>query len=217
MDNKMTATKNTTLLVGIGGAGCNALTGIIEFDESHVDTMALDRDKKRVDEAIADYSFLVTDIEDLKIEKVISRYDSVYLVSGLGGGMGSEMTLVITEIVKEAGIEVSVFVYLPFESEGEYKRSKAEDALRNISEHTDRIYTCDNQTLYDKFGEGAALGDIFTAADKALSGMIATMIEKKSPLEWVNDAGLWVRWCDGQPDCSQRHKTPRVVELDISR
>ena len=209
MDNKMTATKNTTLLVGIGGAGCNALTGIIEFDESHVDTMALDRDKKRVDEAIADYSFLVTDIEDLKIEKVISRYDSVYLVSGLGGGRGSEMTPVITEIVKEAGIEVSVFVYLPFESEGEYKRSKAEDALRNISEHTDRIYTCDNQTLYDKFGEGAALGDIFTAADKALSGVIAEMMEEKFPSDWFDDTRRWVV----SPSSARGYQGSNVVEI----
>ena len=54
--------KRTTLLVGIGGAGCNALTGITEFGEIHVDTMVLDRDKKRVDEAIAGFSFLVTDI-----------------------------------------------------------------------------------------------------------------------------------------------------------
>ena len=204
--------KETTLLIGIGGAGCNALTGITEFGEIHVDTMVLDRDKKRVDEAVADFSFLVTDVDDLKIEEVISRYDSVYLVSGLGGSTGSEMSPVVTEIVKEAWIKVVVFAFLPFEMEGEYKGSKAEEALRNVSEHTDRIYTCDNQTLYDKFGEGAALGDIFTAADKALSGVIAEMMEEKFPSDWVDDVGLWVRWVDS-PSSAQGYQGSNVVEI----
>ena len=216
MDSGIVTTKVTTLLIGVGGAGGNALTGIIEFGGLDVDTMVVDRDKKRVDEAIADYSFLAADEDNQKIWETISGYDSVFLVAGLGGGTGSEMTPIVTEIVKDAGTNVVVFAFLPFEAEGEYKGSKAEEALRNVSEHTDRIYTCDNQTLYDKFGEGAALGDIFTAADKALSGVIAEMMEEKFPSDWVDDVGLWVRWGDGQPNSSQRHKSPHVVELEAS-
>ena len=204
--------KRTTLLVGIGGAGCNALTGITEFGEIHVDTMVVHRDKKRVDEAIADYSFLAADEDNQKIWETISGYDSVFLVAGLGGGTGSEMTPIVTEIVKDAGTNVVVFAFLPFEAEGEYKGSKAEEALRNVSEHTDRIYTCNNQTLDDKFGEGAALGDIFTAADKALSGVIAEMMEEKFPSDWVDDAGLWGRRADS-PGSARGYQGSNVVEI----
>ena len=204
--------KETTLLIGIGGAGCNALTGITEFGEIHVDTMVLDRDKKRVDEAIADFSFLVTDFDDLRIKKVISRYDSVYLVSGLGGGMGSEMTPIVTEIVKEAGINVVVFAFLPFEMEGEYRRNKAEEVVRDIAKHTEQIYTCDNQIMIDRFGDDAVLSDVFAAADKALAGVIAKMMEEKYPMDWVDDTGLWVRRVDS-PSSARGYQGSNVVEI----
>jgi len=212
MDSGIVTTKVTTLLIGVGGAGGNALTGIIEFGELDVDTMALDQDKKRIDEAVTDFSFFVRDVDDLEIEEIVSGYDSVFLVSGLGGRLGSELTPTVSEIVKEAGVKVSVFVFLPFEMEGEYRRKRAEEAVRKITEHTDRVYTCDNQMMMDRFDDDVMLSDLFVAADKALSGLIAKMIEKSSPVDWVDDAGLWGRRADS-PGSARGYQGSNVVEI----
>ena len=85
----------------------------------------------------------------------------IFIVAGLGGGVGNVLTPVLAQLAKEAGALVLAFVILPFDCEGSLRRQAAEQGLDAIKQTIDGVICLPNQRLLSLMDETTSLVQAF--------------------------------------------------------
>lgn len=152
-------------VVGLGGAGCNIASGFYKALEP-VDTIAINTDKKALDETAADKKVYICKavtkgegtkgdarigkkcarIHEDEIEKAIGKQDIVFLVTGLGGGTGTGAASVVAEICNRKNIIVITIGINPFSFETD-RVSVAREGLRAIRAVCPNTFTIENEKV----------------------------------------------------------------------
>ena len=176
-------------IIGIGGAGNNAVDRIKLDDLGQVALAAVNTDTKSmssspVQEKIqigrsitrglsaggeAEIGRKAAEEDIALIEKMVDGVDLVFILAGLGGGTGSGAAPVIAKAADKAGAVVLAFVTMPFTREGERRRKQAEDALTELRQCCHAVIALPNDMLLQQVDENATVLEAFTVADEWVS------------------------------------------------
>lgn len=185
-------------VVGIGGAGNNAINHMIEAKLSNVEFFAINTDLQALSMNLAENRIQIgaqitgglgsggnPDLgrkaceETLDILKqVLTGYDMVFLAAGEGGGTGTGATPLIAEVAKTQGAIVIAVVTKPFEFEGKNRMNQALNGLEQIKDKVDTLIVIPNQKLLNTYAQISCFqafrlaDDVLLNAVKGISDLI---------------------------------------------
>jgi cell division protein FtsZ len=175
-------------VVGIGGAGCNAINTMIdsnlegvEFIATNTDLQALGACKSSIKVQLgakltkglgagADPEIgrnaMMEDID--KIKDLLSGADMIFIAAGMGGGTGTGGSPVLAKVAKEIGALTVAIVTKPFLFEGKRRQRVAEKGIEELKDAVDTLITIPNQKLLVNSSKKMTLLDGFKKADEVL-------------------------------------------------
>jgi cell division protein FtsZ len=186
-DDKPMQIGSVIKIVGVGGAGGNAINTMIEnklsgveFIAANTDMMDLQKSKAKMKLQIGKKSTrgLGTGAnpevgrqsaeeskDDLRTN--LEGADMVFIAAGMGGGTGTGAAPVVAKIARDLGILTLGIVSKPFNSEGQRRRQNAEEGIRNLSEHVDTLIVIPNEKLKEIYSDMGIIS-AFHKADNVL-------------------------------------------------
>jgi cell division protein FtsZ len=181
-------------VVGVGGAGGNAVNHMIdhgvqgvEFIAVNTDAQVLSRNKAaqliqlgtsglgagaKPEEARA---VALADRE--RIEEAVAGAHMVFITAGMGGGTGTGAAPVIAEVSRSLGILTVAVVTKPFAFEGSKRMKIAERGIEELQPHVDSLIVILNDKLEEVLGEDVTQEDAFRSADDVLNNAVAGIAE----------------------------------------
>jgi len=181
-------------VVGIGGAGGNAINHMIEGGVQGVEFIAINTDKQALKRTLASKSVQLGDqglgagaqpnagraaaeAERERVREMLEGANMVFLTAGMGKGTGTGASPVVAEVAKELGILCVGVVTKPFEFEGKKKMQIADAGIDSLVELVDSLIVVLNQNLFAVMDEDASLEDAFKRADDVLNNAVAGIAE----------------------------------------
>ncbi|MBM4272452.1 MAG: cell division protein FtsZ [Deltaproteobacteria bacterium] len=183
-----TETSAKIKVIGIGGAGGNAVNTMISYNLKGVVFIAANTDSQALGASTSPMKIqLGTEVtkglgagsdpdlgrkaaietKDLLREK-IQGADMLFITAGLGGGTGTGGAPVVAEISKELGILTVAVVSKPFLFEGKKRNTQAEEGVAELRKIVDTLIVVPNQRLLSLGGKNLSLLEAFKKADDIL-------------------------------------------------
>jgi cell division protein FtsZ len=181
-------------VIGVGGAGGNAVNHMIEhgvegveFIAVNTDAQVLSRNRSRNQIQLGSSGLgagakpeearAVAIAERERIEEAISGAHMVFITAGMGGGTGTGAGPVIAEVARSLGILTVAVVTKPFSFEGSKRTKLAEQGLADLAPHVDSLIVILNDKLEEVLGEDVTQEEAFKAADDVLNDAVAGIAE----------------------------------------
>ena len=175
-------------VVGVGGAGGNAINRMIEDQLVGVDFIAINTDMQALDKNAAPCRLQIgrnltrglgaggnpeigrKAIEENKdtVIEALSETDMVFITCGMGGGTGTGAAPVVAEIARDYGSLTVAIVTTPFMFEGARRREKAEQGIKELKDCVDTLIVVPNQKLLSLVPKNTPLEQAFRKADEIL-------------------------------------------------
>ncbi len=175
-------------VVGVGGAGGNAVNTMIEAGLSGVDFIAANTDAQalRVNRALSKVQLGVSLTKGLgaganpeigkratleseeEIRERLQGADMVFITAGMGGGTGTGGAPIVARIAKELGALTVGVVSKPFLFEGRKRMRQAEEGIRELQSAVDTLIVIPNQRLLAIASRSTPLLEAFRRADDVL-------------------------------------------------
>ena len=175
-------------VVGVGGAGVNAVNRMVEAGIEGVDFLAINTDLQSLQLSAADETLHIGDAvtrglgsgsdPDLgrraareeydRIKAILRGSDMVFIAAGAGGGTGTGAAPVVAQIARELGALTVGIVTRPFQFEGSRRRDQAEAGIAALSEEVDTLIVVPNNRLLSVLDRGVTMVDAFRVADDVL-------------------------------------------------
>ena len=176
-------------ILGLGGAGANALDRIKLDGLEGAELIALNTDMQSLTSSVADrqvqlgvsttrglgaggdpeVGFAAAEEAVEEIREALQGATLVFLCVGLGGGTGSGAARIITSIAREQQAMVVVFATMPFTFEGKRRMGQAEEALAALQTNADAVICFENDKMGDAVSPRAGIHEAFSAADQTIS------------------------------------------------
>ena len=180
--------KPRILVLGVGGAGGNAINGMIEAGLQGVEFIAVNTDAQdlRLSKAQAkiqmglnltkglgagaklDIGEAAADESLNDIVNVLQGANMVFITAGMGGGTGTGAAHVIARAAKELNILTVGVITLPFLYEGPSRMRKAQQGLEELRKHVDTIIVVPNQNLFKIASEQTTFEESFELSNDVL-------------------------------------------------
>ena len=184
-------------VIGVGGAGGNAVIHMINNDIQGADFICANTDSQALDRATGSTILKLGDNvtrglgagadpkvgraaaerDRAAIEELLAGADMIFITAGMGGGTGTGAAPVIAEIAKELGSLTVAVVTKPFNFEGQKRKAAAEQGIAELVEEVDSLITIPNQKLMDILGKKTSMEDAFAKADDILKGAVQGIYE----------------------------------------
>jgi cell division protein FtsZ len=176
------------LILGVGGAGGNAINGMIEAGLEGVEFIAVNTDAQDLNlnkakakiqiganltnglgaGARLDVGQAAADESLNDIINVLQGSNMVFITAGMGGGTGTGAAHVIARAAKELNILTVGVVTLPFLYEGPSRMRRANQGLEELRKHVDTIIVIPNQNLFKVANENTTLEESFVLSNNVL-------------------------------------------------
>ncbi len=190
-----TETAGTVIkVIGVGGAGGNAVEHMIQRGVQGVDFICANTDHQALSRSSAknviqlgktglgagsrpEMGRAAAEEARDRIVDALRGAHMVFITAGMGGGTGTGAAPVVAEVAKELGILTVAVVSKPFEFEGP-KRAKVADAgLGDLQDNVHSMIVILNSKLEEVMGEDAEMADCFRTADDVLHNACAGIAE----------------------------------------
>ncbi len=175
-------------VIGVGGAGCNAVNNMIDANLEGVDFLVANTDGQSLAHSMASRKIqLGTSLtgglgagskpemgrkaaEESLDEVLAELADShmVFITAGMGGGTGTGAAPVIARAAKERGILTVGVITKPFDFEGKRRMEQADAGVEALQAYVDTLIVIPNQNLFRLANERTTLADTFHMADAVL-------------------------------------------------
>jgi len=176
-------------VVGVGGAGGNAINRMIEDGLKGVEFIAVNTDiqdlnsikqpskilqiGERTTQGLgagsnSETGFQAALEDSTSISELIKGANMIFIASGMGGGTGTGASQVVADIATRLGILTVAVVTKPFEFEGSSRMEIAEEGIRKLTELVDAIIVIPNQKLFEINGGELPLKEAYRKADDVL-------------------------------------------------
>src|SRR5436305_9514208 len=175
-------------VVGVGGAGVNAVNRMIEAGVEGVDFIAINTDMQSLQQSSADMTLHIGSevtrglgsgsnpelgrqaaIEEYdQIKALLKGADMIFITAGSGGGTGTGAAPVVARIGRELGALTVGIVTKPFGFEGTRRREQADEGIEQLADEVDTLIVVPNNRLLSVLDKGTALVEAFRAADDVL-------------------------------------------------
>jgi cell division protein FtsZ len=175
-------------VLGIGGAGGNAINDMITSQMVGVDFIAANTDAQALERSMAPVKIQLgpnvtrglgaggdpevgknaTQEESEHIKQVLQGADMVFIAAGMGGGTGTGGSPVVAELSRDLGALTVAVVSKPFEFEGKMKRRLADNGIEDLRKVVDTIITIPNDRLFSLSSKNSRIKDVFAMANEVL-------------------------------------------------
>ncbi|MFW9832636.1 MAG: cell division protein FtsZ [Candidatus Thorarchaeota archaeon] len=192
------------LVVGVGGAGNNAITRLMEVGVEGAETLAANTDAQDLYFCNSHHKLLLgketcgglgagnnpdigeaAAIESYEDIKDVVRGDLVFITAGMGGGTGTGAAAHIAKAAKENDALTVAIVCLPFDVEGATRKKNATRGLNALMEHVDTLIAIPNEKLLE-IAPDLSLPEAFMVADEVLVRAVKGIAELISKPGLVN-------------------------------
>ncbi len=175
-------------VIGVGGAGGNAINNMVTADLGDVSFFAANTDAQALSKSlVADKIQLgVTITQGLgaganpevgraaateaadKIKEYLKGLHLLFITAGMGGGTGTGAAPVIAKLAKDMGILTVGVVSKPFQFEGRKRMQTANDGINELKKYVDTLIVIPNQNLFRIVANDTTFADAFKIADGVL-------------------------------------------------
>ena len=175
-------------VVGVGGAGGNAVTRMITSGMKGVDFIAINTDAQDLDNNPSEQKVQIgknltkglgagansnvgkdaVEADKEAITALLEGADMVFITAGMGGGTGTGAAPVISQVSRELGILTVGIVTLPFSFEGPKRMNRALDGMAEMKKACDTLIAIPNQKLMSIVDKDTTLPEAFQMADTIL-------------------------------------------------
>lgn len=176
-------------VIGVGGAGGNAVANMIESDLTGVSFLVANTDAQALAKSLATEKIQLgvaltqglgagsnpemgkASAEESadKIEEHLKGLHLLFITAGMGGGTGTGAAPVIAQIAKKLGIMTVGVVSKPFKFEGIKRMRTAEAGVVELQKYVDTLLVIPNQNLFRIVGDDTTFADAFKMADDVLT------------------------------------------------
>jgi len=175
-------------VVGVGGAGGNAVNNMIRSNLEGVEFIVTNTDAQALKQSLADRTIQLgtgvtqglgagsrPEVGRAAAEEAIGDImenlrdsNMVFITAGMGGGTGSGAAPVIAQTARENGILTVGVVTKPFHFEGQHRMRIADQAIEELTQYVDTLIIIPNQNLFRVANEKTTFADAFNMADDVL-------------------------------------------------
>ncbi len=175
-------------VVGVGGAGCNAVDRMVEAGLRGVEFVAVNTDRQALDASRADVVIPVgaevtrglgtggdpstgemafRESED-HLRRVLRGSDLVFIAAGEGGGTGTGGSPIVAKVAREMGALAVAVVTRPFGFEGTKRATTADLGIHHLQDAADTVIVIPNDRLMNVLERGTSVVQAFAVADDLL-------------------------------------------------
>ena len=182
------ATNARIKVIGVGGAGCNAVNRMIEAGVEGVVFAAVNTDEQALQASHAQVKLQLgvrltsgrgagsdpevgreAALQDTeRLIELLGESDMVFVTAGLGGGTGTGAAPIVASLANELGALTVAVVTKPFSFEGNKRMAIAEQGLAELAETVDTVVTIPNERLIEVIERGTSFFEAFRIADDIL-------------------------------------------------
>ena len=175
-------------VVGVGGAGGNAVSRMVRTGLTQVDTLVLNTDIQALASlrSIPSYAIGPQTVKGMgsggrpevgrravkesreHIAELLDGSDMVFITAGMGGGTGTGASATVADLARKSGALTVGVVTLPFSFEGAKRREVAEQGIRSLGQKVDTLVVVENDRLLPSLNGKVTLERAFQAADEVL-------------------------------------------------
>ena len=176
------------IVIGVGGAGNNAVNRMIECSSSDIDFIAINTDRQALNKSLAQKTLVIGEkstrglgaggnpevgkiaAEESKddIAQAIQGADMVFVTAGMGGGTGTGAAAVVANMAKSQGILTVAVVTKPFSFEGKKRALNAMEGIEKLRENVDTLIVIPNERILDIIEDDATQIEAFHKVDEVL-------------------------------------------------
>jgi len=175
-------------VVGVGGAGVNAVNRMVDAQLPGVEFMAINTDLQSLQQSAADVTvhlgsgisrglgagsdpelgYKAAFEEQDKIKRLLKGSDMVFVTAGAGGGTGTGAAPVIARLARDIGALTVGIVTKPFRFEGTRRGQQAEDGIEALGAEVDTLIVVPNENLLSVLAKTTTMVEAFQVADDVL-------------------------------------------------
>jgi cell division protein FtsZ len=175
-------------VVGVGGAGVNAINRMVEAQIPGVEFMAINTDLQSLQQSAADVTvhlgsgasrglgagsdpelgYRAAFEEQDKIKRLLKGSDMVFVTAGAGGGTGTGATPVIARLARDVGALTVGIVTRPFRFEGSRRAKQADEGIEALGAEVDTLIVVPNEQLLNVLAKTTTMVEAFQVADDVL-------------------------------------------------
>ena len=175
-------------VVGVGGAGVNAVNRMVDARIPGVEFMAVNTDLQSLQLCVADVTVHIGDErtrglgagadtevghrsafdEQDKIKRLLKGSDMVFVAVGAGGGTGTGAAPVVARLAREVGALTVGIVTKPFSFEGSRRGNQANKGIDELAAEVDTLIVVPNDRLLDVLDQQTSMVEAFKVADDVL-------------------------------------------------
>jgi cell division protein FtsZ len=175
-------------VVGVGGAGVNAVNRMVEAEIEGVEFVAINTDLQSLQLSAAHATLHIGDNvtrglgsgsdpylgeqaareEHDRIKAMLRGSDMVFIAAGAGGGTGTGAAPIVSRIARELGALTVGIITRPFQFEGTRRRDQAEAGIAALAEEVDTLIVVPNNRLLSVLDRNTSMVDAFRVADDVL-------------------------------------------------
>ena len=186
--NNINDTKPRISVIGIGGAGGNAVNTMINSHIENIEFIVANTDGQALSHSLTKRQIQLgknttmglgagsnaetgRKAAEESIDEIISELGDInmlFITTGMGGGTGSGASPIIAKAAKEKGILTVAVVTKPFDFEGQKRMEVAEEGLKQLKDNVDTLIVIPNQNLFKIANDKTTFSEAFKMADDVL-------------------------------------------------
>jgi cell division protein FtsZ len=175
-------------VVGVGGAGVNAVNRMVEAEVEGVEFLAINTDLQSLQLSAAHETLHIGETvtrglgsgsdpelgrraaheEHDRIKAMLRGSDMVFIAAGAGGGTGTGAAPIVAHTARDLGALTVGIVTRPFQFEGSRRRDQAEAGIQALAEEVDTLIVVPNNRLLSVLERGTSMVEAFRVADDVL-------------------------------------------------
>ncbi len=183
-------------IIGVGGAGANALDRIVLDGMENAELIAVNTDVQSLASSVAtqkvqigrevtrglgaggdpELGFNAAHEATEELREMLQGARMVFVCAGLGGGTGSGAAPYVAQIARESGALVVAFATLPFAFEGKRRTAQAMEALGELQRVSDAVVCFENDRMGDIVLPKAGIHQAFAVADTTISQSVRAIV-----------------------------------------
>ena len=187
-ENTMADGTATIKVIGVGGAGTNAVNRMVDSGIRGVEFIAVNTDRQalllskasskiQIGEKITrglgaganpDIGAQAAEESKAEITEALRGADMVFVTAGMGGGTGTGAAPVVAQLAKQKGILTVGVVTKPFGFEGKVRMKNAEAGIEELKANVDTLITIPNDRLLEVVQKNTSIVEAFSIADNVL-------------------------------------------------
>ncbi len=184
----MPVTQPVIRVVGVGGAGTNAVNRMVEAEVEGVEFLAINTDLQSLQQSTADITLHIgaeltrglgsgsdanvgrqAAMDDYdRVKALLKGSDMIFITAGAGGGTGTGAAPIVARIAREVGALTVAIVTKPFGFEGSRRAEQAERGVEALAEEVDTLIVVPNNRLLTVLDKQTAMVEAFRVADDVL-------------------------------------------------